>query len=74
MKVTDFVMNSNLTRFHYYREGYMYYIVHDTGGQTYMFPISIEDVKGATLNSVHRAIELMRWIRKAIEDGTMVSL
>jgi hypothetical protein len=39
-------------------------------GQTYRFPISIEDAKGATLFAEFKAITLMRWIRKAIDDKT----
>jgi hypothetical protein len=38
--------------------------------QTYSFPIPIEDAKGTTLFADFKAITLMRWIRKAIEDKT----
>jgi hypothetical protein len=38
--------------------------------QTYSFPIPIEDAKGTTLFAEFKAITLMRWIRKAIEDKT----
>jgi hypothetical protein len=38
--------------------------------QTYSFPISIEDAKGTTLFAEFKAITLMRWIRKALDDKT----
>ena len=38
--------------------------------QTYSFPIPIEDAKGTTLFAEFKAITLMCWIRKAIEDKT----
>jgi hypothetical protein len=38
--------------------------------QTYNFPISIEDAKGRTLFAEFKAITLMRWIRKALDDKT----
>jgi hypothetical protein len=38
--------------------------------QLYSFPIPIEDAKGTTFFAEFKAITLMRWIRKAIEDKT----
>jgi hypothetical protein len=37
----------------------------------YSFPIPIEDAKGTTLFAESKAITLMRWIRKAIDDKTL---
>ena len=34
------------------------------------FPIPIDDAKGTTLFAEFKAITLMRWIRKSIEDKT----
>jgi len=41
-------------------------------GQTYQFPVSLEDIGGATLTAEFKAITLMRYIRKALVDGTFV--
>jgi len=41
-------------------------------GQKYQFPISLEDSGGATLTAEFTAITLMRYIRKALADGTFV--
>lgn len=40
--------------------------------QYYLFPIPVEDLGDATLNNIEKSIFLMRYIRKAIDDGTMV--
>jgi len=34
------------------------------------FPIPVEDAKGTTLFAEFKAITLMRWIRKALDDKT----
>ncbi len=41
-------------------------------GQTYRFPVSLEDLGTATLLAEHKAITLMRYIRKALEEHTFV--
>lgn len=55
--------------FSHYRDGNFFYVVklHD---QKYSFPIPIEDAKGTTFFAEFKAITLMRWIRKAIENKT----
>lgn len=37
----------------------------------YQFPISNEEAKGGTFLAEHKAVTLMRWIRKAIESDTL---
>jgi len=54
------VSNKNKASFSHYRDGNFFYVV-DGQDQKYSFPIPIQDAK---------AITLMRWIRKAIEDRT----
>jgi hypothetical protein len=51
--------------------GNMFYTV-DVEGQRYQFPVSLEDIGGATLTAEFKAITLMRYIRKALADGTFV--
>lgn len=38
----------------------------------YQFPVPIEDIGTATLPSSDKAITFMRWIRKAMEDKTLI--
>jgi hypothetical protein len=64
------VGNNNKARFSHYRDGNFFYVV-EVQGQAYSFPIPIEDVRGTTLFAEFKAITLMRWIRKAIEDKTL---
>lgn len=63
------VGNNNKAVFSHYRDGNFFYVV-KVQNETYSFPIPIEDAKGTTLFAEFKAITLMRWIRKAIEDKT----
>jgi hypothetical protein len=65
------IVKDNLARFSFYRNGLMFYTV-DLEGTTYQFPVSLEDVGGATLTAEFKAITLMRYVRKALADGTFV--
>jgi hypothetical protein len=49
----------------------MFYTI-DVQGQKYQFPVSLEDIGGATLTAEFKANTLMRYIRKALSDGTFV--
>ena len=73
MKVTDFVSKDNFATMSHYRQDVLYYLVnHRHEPETYMFPIDVHDLDGATVNHTEKSVFLMRYIRKAIEDGTMV--
>ena len=63
------VGSGNKAIFSHYRDGNFFYVV-NVQDQKYSFPIPIEDAKGATLLAEFKAITLMRWIRKAIDDRT----
>jgi hypothetical protein len=65
------IVKDNMARFTFYRTGNMVYTV-DVEGQKYQFPVSLEDIGGATLTAEFKAITLMRCIRKALADGTFV--
>jgi len=41
-------------------------------GTKFMFPVSLEDIGGASLFAEMKAITLMRYIRKALDDKTFV--
>ncbi len=67
------VGSGNKAIFSHYRDGNFFYVV-KVQEQAYSFPIPIEDAKGATLLAEFKAITLMRWIRKAIDDKTFQSV
>jgi hypothetical protein len=68
--IKDIVKN-NIATFSFYRNGNMFYNV-TVEGITYSFPVSLEDIGSATLLNTFKAITLMRYIRKALADGTFV--
>ena len=65
------IVKDNMARFSFYRTGNMFYTV-DVDGQRYQFPVELEDIGGATLTAEFKAITLMRYIRKALADGTFL--
>ena len=67
------IVKDNHVNFLRNRQGVMYYTVKVPGKQSdFMFPVPLSDVADATLHAQDKAIILMRYIRKAIEDGTFV--
>jgi hypothetical protein len=70
LKIKD-IVKDNMAHFSFYRAGNMFYTVR-THGVKYMFPVSLEDIAGASLFAEMKAITLMRYIRKALEDKTFV--
>jgi hypothetical protein len=69
--IKDIVKGNNLAHFSFYRQGNMFYRV-QVEGVMYTFPVSLEDIAGASLFNVMKAITLMRYIRKGIADGTFI--
>jgi hypothetical protein len=65
------IVKGRMARFSFYRVGNAFYEV-DVDGTRYKFPVSLEDLGTATLLAEHKAITLMRYIRKALEDKTFV--
>ena len=70
MNITEIVKN-NIATFSFYRQGFLYYTV-SIGGERYLFPIEIADLGTATVSQTEKAITLMRYIRKAKDDGSFV--
>ena len=67
------IVKDNEVNFFRYRQGVMYYTVKVPGhDKEHMFPVPVSDVGDATLHAQDKAIIFMRYIRKAIEDGTLV--
>jgi hypothetical protein len=65
------IVKGNVARFAFYRAGNAFYEV-EVEGTKYKFPVSLEDLGTATLFAEHKAITLMRYIRRALEDKTFV--
>lgn len=73
MKINEFVYSENFCQFEYYRKGVMYYTVkRKETDDLYIFPIPAEDLGDATLNKSEKSIFLMRYMRKALDEGTLV--
>jgi ribosomal-protein-alanine N-acetyltransferase len=72
MDIKDIIRDNNV-RFLRFRQGYLYYAVTVPGESTdYMFPVPVSDVGDATLHAQEKAILFMRYIRKAMEEGSFV--
>ena len=65
------IVKDRNVRFSFYRNGFMFYTV-TVFGVGYQFPVSLEDIGGATLTAEFKAITLMRYIRKALANGEFV--
>lgn len=72
MKITDLIKN-NTVSFNRYRKGILYYSI-SFENEIYEFPVPIEDIGDATFNSVEKAILFMRYIRKAMDEKTLVKI
>jgi hypothetical protein len=70
LKVLSIVKN-NTAKFLFYRNNIVYYsiIVEE---QEYYFPVPLDDLGGATVFAEEKAITLMRYIKKALQDQTFV--
>ena len=68
MEIKNIIKN-NTVYFSHYRASHLYYMV-TVDDKKYMFPVQIEDIGQATFSAEHRAITLMRYIRKAVENKT----
>lgn len=80
-KITDIInkeTKDNVAIFSFYRSGKMYYNIVDTTGKAlWEFPVDVtntDDIGNAVFPREIKAITLMRYIRKAIESDSLVSL
>ena len=71
MNIKDLVKN-NYATFAYYRQKHLYYSVTTELDGSYLFPVPIDDLQEATVNIQEKAIHLMRYIRIAKEEGTLI--
>jgi hypothetical protein len=65
------VVRSNTVHFMRFRRGTAFYAVTTPSG-TYEFPVDVADIGDATLLAEDRAMLFMRYIRRAMADGTFV--
>lgn len=65
------IVKDNTVFFSHYRASHLYYTV-VVENQKYIFPVPIEDIGDATFLNQDKAMILMRYIRKAIENGSFV--
>jgi hypothetical protein len=74
------IIKDNHVKFREYRKGILYYqivimndvLIEDAG--LYTFPVPLEDCGDATFKCSDKAILFMRYIRKALDDGTFVKI
>jgi hypothetical protein len=67
------LIKNNTVQIDRYRHQHIYYKI-TFMGKEYTFPVPLEDVQDATLNSEEKAITMMRYIRKALDEGTFVEV
>ncbi|MEM1260779.1 MAG: hypothetical protein AAGH76_00065 [Pseudomonadota bacterium] len=73
MNIKD-IVKDNTVRFVRYRRGVAYYGVTVPSAGNYMFPVPLADIGDATLELEDKAILFMRYINRAMSDGSFVPL
>lgn len=74
MTLKEIVTSTNFAEFSHAIAGVLYYKV-KVGDKEVMFPIDMndkDDVGTTTFESYYRPITLMRYIRKAMDNGSLV--
>ncbi|MBF0207908.1 MAG: hypothetical protein HQK53_13590 [Oligoflexia bacterium] len=72
------IIKDNYVKFSRYRKGILYYHVvilrdvNEDDAGIYDFPVPIDDCGDADFPASDKAIMFMRYIRKALEDGTFI--
>ena len=69
------LVKENTVEFVFFRDGEMVYdIIDSQGNKVARFPVNVsnkDEVSNASFERTHKAITLMRYIRKAIKDETI---
>ena len=65
------IVKDNTVNFSHYRAGHLYYTVIVPEGN-FSFPVPVTDIGDATFLKHDKAIIMMRYIRKALSEGTFV--
>lgn len=69
------LVKGNYCKFRLLKNGVMYYdleLITEVSCTVFRFPIAVEDLDGAAIKDKEKAITLMRWIRKAADEDTLV--
>jgi hypothetical protein len=81
MNLKDIVREGNTAMFQKYVHGSegatLYYWVgvkSEEGIDYYQFPIPASEIENTTINYKEKALNLMRWIRKAIDNETLIKV
>lgn len=72
VSITNLVKPGNMVHFVSYRQGFFTYRVVTEQGEAWEFPVPLDDIGTATLMDMDKAITYMRWIRKALQDKTLI--
>ena len=64
MTLTE-IVKGQVAQFQYFRDSALWY---KTSTHEFLFPVPVSDIGVTTFNAEHKAIELMRWIRKYKEQ------
>lgn len=75
MKIIDVVKNDNMAYFSHYCGGNLYYTV-NVEDDIFLFNINTDpnEVGSAVFSDKMKAITLMRWIRKCMENEEMIKI
>ena len=73
MNIKD-IVKDNTVRFVRYRKGIAYYGVTVPAEGAYVFPVPLDDIGDVTLELEDKAIMFMRYINRAIGEGSFVAL
>ena len=71
MNIKD-IVKDNTVRFVRYRQGVAYYGVKVPTEGEYTFPVPLEDIGDATLEMEDKAIFFMRYINRAMKEGSFI--
>ena len=84
MSILELIKDNKVT-FDSYRAGFFYYnievghveynqgVITRTSPVIAQFTVPVEDIGNATLLKEDKAINFMRWIRKAVEENTLIN-
>jgi hypothetical protein len=68
------LVKGTIAEFQYYRNKYIYYNIKLDSGDTYQLVLDEDEFQGVDLDRDMKASLFMRWIRKALDDNTLVKV
>ena len=72
-RIGDIITKEARAHFLRYRQGNLFYGMW-IDDSLFEFPVQADDLDGATVNGTEKAVTLMRYIRKAVNEGTFVKV